>query len=32
MEKAQILELAATIGKEVKESELMKAYEAAEAT
>ena len=31
MEKAQILELAATIGKEVKESELMKAYEKAEA-
>ena len=31
MEKAQILELAATIGKEVKESALMKAYEAAEA-
>ena len=31
MEKAQILELAATIGKEVKESDLMKAYEKAEA-
>ena len=31
MEKSQILELAATIGKEVKESELMKAYEKAEA-
>lgn len=31
MEKDQILELAAQIGKEVKESELMKAYEIAEA-
>ena len=29
MEKAQILELAANIGKEVKESALMKAYEKA---
>ena len=31
MEKAQILELAATIGMEVKESALMKAYEDPEA-